>query len=90
MPRRKNGSFCSQGGIPHAGVVADASGNLYGATYLTGYAYELSLSGGQWIYTTLLQLFTGDGPVSNLTLRFPGRSLMELSQTEAYTRSVQS
>ncbi len=53
-------------------MVADASGNLYGATYITGYTYELSLSGGTWIYTTLLQLSTGDGPVSDLTLDSQG------------------
>lgn len=57
----------TDGGLPLAGVVADASGNLYGTTYLFGGTCRLSIagcgtvykvspptvSGGSWTETTL-------------------------------------
>jgi uncharacterized repeat protein (TIGR03803 family) len=65
----------SDGSYPTAGLIFDASGNLYGATNVGGTggggtAFELSPSGGGWTYS-LLYSFTGGancGPWASLTL----------------------
>ena len=48
----------SDGGNPYAGVVLDSAGNIYGdnstgGQYSGGVVYELSLSGGAWMYSVL-------------------------------------
>ena len=50
----------------HAGVVIDASGNLYGTTFyggasLAGQVFELSLTAGKWKKTTLHSFVRGIG-----------------------------
>ena len=65
-------SFCAQGGYPYAGVVADGSGKLYGATRLVDYAYEVIPSGGGWTYTTIYQLSNSTGPWTSLTIDAQG------------------
>jgi len=65
----------TSGEFPQAGLIFDASGNLYGATNVGGTggggtAFELSPSGGGWTYS-LLYSFTGGancGPWASLTL----------------------
>jgi uncharacterized repeat protein (TIGR03803 family) len=67
------------GGIPIAGLLADSSGNLYGATIGSlftnaGTVFELSPSGDNWSYKTLYT-FSGDpqcGPWGSLTMDSAG------------------
>lgn len=73
----------ADGGYPVAGVIFDAEGNLYGATSSGGSGnggtvFELSPSGGSWIYK-LLYSFTRPnndrlvvGPVGNLVMDVAG------------------
>lgn len=65
----------SDGSYPTAGLIFDASGNLYGATNVGGAGgggtvFELSPSGGSWNYSLLYSLTGGAncGPWSSLTL----------------------
>ena len=60
---------------PAGGVILDASGNLYGTTYATGFygqgsVFELTPIAGGWNYTTLHDFFDlihdGQYPVGNL------------------------
>jgi uncharacterized repeat protein (TIGR03803 family) len=46
----------ADGGIPYAGVIRDAAGNLYGTTYAPGVVYKLDTAGKQ----TVLYSFTGE------------------------------
>ena len=53
----------SDGGVPLAGLVLDASGNLYGTTHCdgadsAGTVYKLTPASGSWTYTSLY-VFTG-------------------------------
>jgi uncharacterized repeat protein (TIGR03803 family) len=67
----------NDGSYPYAGVIADASGNLYGSTTTGGVngggtVFELSPSNGAWTFTTLYS-FTGsagyaDGPYDDLVM----------------------
>jgi len=69
----------SDGSQPWAGLVFDASGNLYGDTSSVGpdgggTAFELTPSGGSWTYS-LLQSFSGGtqaGPLANLVMDASG------------------
>ncbi len=67
------------GEYPYAGVIMDASGNLYGmtnrgGTHHLGTVFELSPSNGGWTKTTLLNFSgkDGNGPVVGLTLDAKG------------------
>ncbi len=68
----------SGGQTPWAGLVADASGNFYGATTTggsngAGTVYQLSPSGGGWTYAPIYSFTgSGNGPVSNLTIDSSG------------------
>ena len=66
------------GGNPYAGVILDPAGNLYGATQYGGSGgggtvFEMSPSGGSWIFT-MLYSFIGSGgghakgPVADLVM----------------------
>jgi uncharacterized repeat protein (TIGR03803 family) len=62
------GGYPADGSVPVAGLVLDASGNLYGTTphggtYDAGTAFMLSLSGGTWT-ETVLHIFGGTGDIS--------------------------
>src|ERR1019366_5953849 len=68
----------TDGANPYAGLIFDQSGNLYGATQYGGSGgggtvFELSPSGGNWIFTTLYS-FSGSGggrakgPVADLVM----------------------
>jgi hypothetical protein len=63
-------SGCSDGALPQTGLVADATGNLYGITYEGGVqdhgiVYELSPNGsGGWIYS-LVHTFCVESPCSD-------------------------
>lgn len=59
------------GAYPMAGVVADPSGNLFGASYIGSWAFGLTPSQGSWNFTPIEQL-TNNGPLSNLTLDSQG------------------
>jgi uncharacterized repeat protein (TIGR03803 family) len=67
----------SDGGNPTAGVIRDASGNLYGATLYGGIGggvvFELSPSAGAWTYS-VLHAFAGTdgGPQGNLVMDAAG------------------
>ena len=58
-------TFGDDGGIPIGGLIFDNSGNLYGTTELApfgdGTVFELTPSGGQWTYTLLYSLMSGQG-----------------------------
>jgi uncharacterized repeat protein (TIGR03803 family) len=65
------------GDTPFAGLVFDQSGNLYGGTYQGGVAgggtvFELSPSGGSWIFSVLYTFSPGllgpGGPFSSLVM----------------------
>jgi uncharacterized repeat protein (TIGR03803 family) len=68
----------TDGGNPDSGVIFDNSGNLYGSTPTAsftnnpGTVYQLSPSGGNWIYTLLYGFSSGyeqgAGAVSTLTM----------------------
>ena len=65
----------SDGDTPSSGLIADASGNLYGETLdganLAGTVFELSLSEGGWTKTTLYSFVgptTGMNPYGGLAL----------------------
>jgi len=63
------------GGAPEAGVILDAAGNLYGATYgggtrNTGTIFQLSQSGSGWVKNTLYSFQDDPGGV------FPDGSLI--------------
>ena len=72
-------SRCKDGNYPYAGVIMDASGNLYGATnhggdHNAGVVFELTLSNGEW-HEKVLHSFTGkDGgqPRGNLVFDASG------------------
>jgi uncharacterized repeat protein (TIGR03803 family) len=69
------GSF--DGGNPHAGVILDSAGNLYGTTYFggrgNGVVFELSPTSTGW-KETVLHLFSGqnDGGYPGASLVFDG------------------
>jgi uncharacterized repeat protein (TIGR03803 family) len=70
---RGNGGF-----LPQAGLISDASGNLYGSTSngpgSSGTIFELSRSNGSWVYTVLAQIpskYDG-GPAAPLTMDAAG------------------
>lgn len=65
-------SFSSQGVYPEAGLTADHSGNMYGATYSPGYAFELTPSGGGWSFNTISELTGALGPAADLTIDSQG------------------
>jgi uncharacterized repeat protein (TIGR03803 family) len=63
----------TDGGEPYGGLIFDASGNLYGSTYLGGSGFggtvfELSPAGGSWTFA-LVYAFTGSGgPYASLAM----------------------
>ena len=68
-------SFSSMGGggsLPEAGLVADQSGSLFGATFVGGYAFEMTLSGSVWSFNTIAGVSNADGPYSDLTIDAQG------------------
>jgi uncharacterized repeat protein (TIGR03803 family) len=67
----------SDGEFPVGGVVLDASGNIYGGTFLGGdnnggTIYELSPSSGGWTLKTLYSFSGGAGPYNKLTFDAKG------------------
>ena len=68
------------GAYPSGGVIFDNSGNLYGTTEFgisgNGTVFELTPSGGQWIYTLLYSLMSGQsgvgGPLGTLAMDAAG------------------
>jgi uncharacterized repeat protein (TIGR03803 family) len=64
-------NFQGQEGAPEAGLISDAAGNMYGATLVGAYAFELMPTGGGWNFSNLYQITTG-GPQSDLTLDSQG------------------
>jgi uncharacterized repeat protein (TIGR03803 family) len=68
-------AFMNGSGIYPSGVLLDVSGNLYGSTGFTqnggssgGVVFELSPSGGSWIYAELLELASNAGAVNGLAV----------------------
>ena len=62
-----NDGYSPTGAQPVTGVIADAAGNLYGATWAPAVVYELTPNGdGSWTQT-ILHSFTGtpdgEGPI---------------------------
>jgi len=66
----------SDGANPYAGLIADQSGNFYGATYgyngTTAKVYELSPSNGGWTYSVLYSLSFNQGIIGTLAMDAAG------------------
>lgn len=71
----------TDGSEPYGGLIFDNAGNLYGTTPnslpdgTSGTVFELTPSGGQWIYTLLYDLglpFTSPGPLGTLAMDATG------------------
>ena len=66
----------SGGANPYAGLIADQSGNFFGATYgydgTTAKVYELSPSDGGWTYNTLYSLGANQGIIGKLAMDAAG------------------
>jgi uncharacterized repeat protein (TIGR03803 family) len=72
-------SFLGQGdgSSPHAGLIFDQSGNVYGTTGLGGSGgggtvFELSPAGRSWTYSLIYSFSGSSGPAANLTMDSAG------------------
>ncbi len=66
----------NDGANPYAGLIADQSGNFYGATFGTNgtpvVVYKLSPSNGSWIFTALHSFQTNQGVIGQLAMDAAG------------------
>jgi len=67
----------NDGDNPYAGLIFDASGNLYGATPNDGEGnrgtiFKLTPSGGGWIFSVVYSFTGGGGPAASLTMDAAG------------------
>jgi uncharacterized repeat protein (TIGR03803 family) len=79
----------SDGNWPTGGLIADHSGNLYGAAPLGGAfgggtVFELSPSNGNWTFNLLYSLTGGDGPWGSLVMDAAGNLYGATNEEGAY------
>ena len=67
-------NFPDDGAAPFGGLIFDQAGNLFGATIAGGFGrpcgsvYELTPSGGAWVFTSVYIFSGNDGPFGGLVM----------------------
>jgi uncharacterized repeat protein (TIGR03803 family) len=67
-----NFDSADNGALPQAGLVADASGNMFGVTFIGGAAFEMTRTGGAWNYSTIAHVSTANSPYSVMAIDAQG------------------